>query len=487
MATTLLTGGTVVSATGRTAADVLLDGESIAAVLAPGSTLLGHDLAASVDTVIDATGKYVIPGGIDAHTHMQLPFGGTSASDTFETGTRAAAWGGTTTIVDFAVQRTGERVQDGLAHWHELAAGNCAIDYGFHQIVGGVDADSLAALPGLIDEGISSFKMFMAYPGVFYADDAQILRAMQVAADTGLLTMMHAENGPVIDVLAEQLIEKGKTSPYFHGVARAWQMEEEATHRAIMLSHLTGAPLYVVHVSAKQAVEQLAWARDNGQNVFGETCPQYLYLSLEDQLGASSEEWGDFEGAKWVCSTPLRSKHEGHQHHMWQALRTNDIQMVSTDHCPFCMKDQKTLGQGDFRAIPNGIGSVEHRMDLMYQGVVTGQITLERWVELTSTTPARMFGMYGKKGVIAPGADADIVVYDPAGHTSIGLGTRPDGSPTGRSHHMNMDHSAWEGYEIDGHVDTVISRGKVVVDDGAYVGAPGDGRFVKRGLSQYLI
>ena len=478
MATTLITGGTVVSATGRSAADVLLDGETIAAVLAPGSTLLGHDLTASVDRVIDATGKYVIPGGIDAHTHMQLPFGGTSASDTFETGTRAAAWGGTTTIVDFAVQRAGERVQDGLAHWHELAAGNCAIDYGFHQIVGGVDADSLAALPGLIDEGISSFKMFMAYPGVFYADDAQILRAMQVAADTGLLTMMHAENGPVIDVLAEQLIEKSKTSPYFHGVARAWQMEEEATHRAIMLSHLTGAPLYVVHVSAKQAVEQLAWARDNGQNVFGETCPQYLYLSLEDQLGASSDEWGDFEGAKWVCSTPLRSKHEGHQHHMWQALRTNDIQMVSTDHCPFCMKDQKTLGLGDFRAIPNGIGSVEHRMDLMYQGVVTGQITLERWVELTSTTPARMFGMYGKKGVIAPGADADIVVYDPAGHTSIGVG---------KTHHMNMDHSAWEGYEIDGHVDTVLSRGKVVVDDGAYLGAKGDGRFVKRGLSQYLV
>ncbi|MFF8185931.1 dihydropyrimidinase [Microbacterium sp. NPDC016588] len=487
MTTTLLTGGTVVSATGRSAADVLIDGETIVAVLAPGSTLLGHDLAASVDTVIDATGKYVIPGGIDAHTHMQLPFGGTSASDTFETGTRAAAWGGTTTIVDFAVQRAGERIQDGLAHWHELAAGNCAIDYGFHQIVGGVDADSLAALPGLIDEGISSFKMFMAYPGVFYADDAQILRAMQVAADTGLLTMMHAENGPVIDVLAEQLVAKGKTAPYFHGVARAWQMEEEATHRAIMLSNLTGAPLYVVHVSAKQAVEQLAWARDNGQNVFGETCPQYLYLSLEDQLGASSEEWGAFEGAKWVCSTPLRSKHEGHQHHMWQALRTNDIQMVSTDHCPFCMKDQKTLGQGDFRAIPNGIGSVEHRMDLMYQGVVTGQITLERWVELTSTTPARMFGMYGKKGVIAPGADADIVVYDPAGHTSIGVGLRPDGSPTGRSHHMNMDHSAWEGYEIDGHVDTVISRGKVVVDDGAYLGAKGDGRFVKRGLSQYLV
>ncbi|GAB3149047.1 dihydropyrimidinase [Microbacterium neimengense] len=478
MTTTLITGGTVVSATGRVTADVLVDGERIVAVLAPGSQLLGSDLTASVDAVIDATGKYVIPGGIDAHTHMQLPFGGTSASDTFETGTRAAAWGGTTTIVDFAVQRTGERVQDGLAHWHELAAGNCAIDYGFHQIVGGVDADALAALPGLIDEGITSFKMFMAYPGVFYADDAQILRAMQVAADTGLLTMMHAENGPVIDVLAEQLVEAGKTGPYFHGIARAWQAEEEATHRAIMLANLTGAPLYVVHVSAKQAVEQLATARDKGQNVFGETCPQYLYLSLEEQLGASSEQWGAFEGAKWVCSTPLRSRAEGHQDHMWQALRTNDLQMVSTDHCPFCMKGQKELGLGDFRAIPNGIGSVEHRMDLMYQGVVTGEITLERWVELTSTTPARMFGMYGKKGVIVPGADADIVIYDPNGHTSIGVD---------KTHHMNMDHSAWEGFEIDGHVDTVIARGKVVVDAGQYLGRAGDGRFVKRGLSQYLI
>ncbi|MFT4285760.1 MAG: dihydropyrimidinase [Protaetiibacter sp.] len=477
MATTLITGGTVVSATGRSQADVLIDGETIAAVLAPGSTLLGHELAASVDTVVDATGKYVIPGGIDAHTHFELPFGGTEASDTFETGTRAAAWGGTTSVIDFAVQTTGTRVQDGLATWHEKAAGNCAIDYGFHQIMGGVDEDSLAAMRGFVEEGITSYKMFMAYPGVFYSDDGQILRAMQTAAELGLLTMMHAENGPAIDVLAAQLAEAGKTTPYYHGIARAWQMEEEATHRAIMLGNLTGAPLYVVHVSAKQAVEQLAWARDKGQNVFGETCPQYLYLSLEEQLGASSPEWGAFEGAKWVCSTPLRSREEGHQDHMWQALRTNDLQMVSTDHCPFCMKGQKELGKDDFRKIPNGIGSIEHRMDLMYQGVVTGEITLERWVELTSTTPARMFGMYGKKGVIQPGADGDIVVYDPNGHTSISAET----------HHMNMDHSAWEGFEIDGHVDTVLSRGKVIVDDGRYLGAKGDGRFVKRGLTQYLV
>ncbi|WP_308797570.1 dihydropyrimidinase [Agromyces silvae] len=476
MATTLITGGTVVSATGRSAADVLVDGERIVAVLEPGSRLLGTDLAASVDRVIDATGKYVIPGGIDAHTHMQLPFGGTEASDTFETGTRAAAHGGTTTIIDFAVQRTGERVEDGLAAWHEKAAGNCAIDYGFHQIVGGVDADALAAMRRLPDEGVTSFKLFMAYPGVFYADDAQILRAMQVSRDTGMLTMMHAENGPAIDVLAEQLVDMGDTDPYFHGIARAWEMEEEATHRAIMLAKLTGAPLYVVHVSAKQAVEQLAWARDQGWNVYGETCPQYLYLSLEAQLGAASEQWGSFEGAKWVCSTPLRTREHGHQEAMWQALRTNDLQMVSTDHCPFCMKDQKELGRGDFRKIPNGIGGVEHRMDLMYQGVVTGEITLERWVELTSTTPARMFGLYGRKGVIQPGADADVVVYDPNGHTSIGLATA----------HMNMDHSAWEGFEVDGHVDTVLSRGKVVVDGGEYLGTKGDGRYLKRGLSTYV-
>jgi len=480
--TTLIAGGTVVTATGRCEADVLVDGETIVGVLSPGSALLGSDLRASVDVVVDAAGKYVIPGGIDAHTHMELPFGGTAASDTFETGTRAAAWGGTTMIIDFAVQTFGQRVMDGLATWHEKARGNCAIDYGFHQIVGDVNTDSLQALEGLVDEGISSFKMFMAYPGVFYSDDAQILRAMQVSARTGLMTMMHAENGPAIDVLVEQLLAQGKTDPYYHGVARAWQMEEEATHRAIMLANLTGAPLYVVHVSAKQAVEQLAAARDTGQNVFGETCPQYLYLSLEEQLGAPG-----FEGAKWVCSTPLRARDEGHQHHMWQSLRTNDIQMVSTDHCPFCMKGQKDLGLGNFSKIPNGIGSVEHRMDLLYQGVVDGQISLERWVEITSTTPARMFGLYGKKGVIAPGADADIVVYDPNGHTSIGMDVDENGAPTGRKHHMNMDHSAWEGFEIDGHVDTVLSRGKIVIDDNRYLGAKGDGRFVKRGLSQYLI
>ncbi|MEW1975043.1 dihydropyrimidinase [Microbacterium profundi] len=473
MMKTLIKNGTVVNATGTATADVLIDGETIAAVLAPGSTLLGFDIERNVDTVIDAAGKYVIPGGIDAHTHMEMPFGGTFASDTFETGTRAAAWGGTTSIVDFVVQYPEESVIDRYQAWHEKAAGNCAIDYGFHQILSDVQDSSLTAMDELMNEGVTSFKLFMAYKGVFLSDDGQILRAFQRGAENGAMMMMHAENGAMIDVLVKQALEAGNTSPYHHGITRPWQAEEEATHRAIMIADLTGAPLYVVHVSAKQAVAQIAAARDRGLNIFGETCPQYLYLSLEDQLGAEG-----FEGAKWVCSTPLRSKHEGHQHHMWQSLRTNDIQMVSTDHCPFCMKDQKDMGIGDFSKIPNGIGSVEHRMDLMYQGVVTGQISLPRWVELTSTTPARMFGMYGRKGVIQPGADGDVVIYDPNGHTSIGLN---------KTHHMNMDYSAWEGFEIDGHVDTVLSRGRVIVDDKQYIGSKGDGRYIKRGLSQYLI
>ena len=472
MAKTLIKNGTVVNATGTATADVLIDGETIAALVAPGSTARGVDLAAHVDRVIDATGKYVIPGGVDPHTHMEMPFGGTSASDTFETGTTAAAWGGTTTIVDFVVQYAGENPLEQYARWHDKAAGNCAIDYGFHQILSDVQDSSLHAMDELVAEGVTSFKLFMAYKGVFLSDDGQIVRAMQKAATNGSMIMMHAENGSVIDLLVQQALARGETDPYYHGLTRPWQAEEEATHRAIMLADVTNAPLYVVHVSAKQAVAQLAWARDNGKNVFGETCPQYLYLSLEEQLGAPG-----FEGAKWVCSTPLRARSEGHQDHMWRALRTNDLQVVSTDHCPFCLT-QKQMGIGDFSKIPNGIGSVEHRLDLLYQGVVTGEISLERWVEICSTTPARMFGLYGRKGVLAPGADADVVIYDPAGHTSIGLG---------KTHHMNMDYSPWEGFEIDGHVDTVLSRGDVVVDGGEFLGRAGHGRYLKRELSQYLI
>ncbi len=471
--TILIKNGTVVTADGSTQAEVLIDGERIAAVLAPGDTTLGASLAGSVDKVIDATGKYVVPGGIDGHTHMEMPFGGTVASDSFETGTRAAAWGGTTTIIDFAVQKQGERVQDCLAAWHEKAGGNTFIDYGFHQVVGGVDSESLKAMDELVDEGITTFKLFMAYPGVFLSSDGQILQAMQQAASNGSMIMMHAENGSAIDVLVAQALAEGKTDPKYHSLTRPWETEAEATNRAIMLASLTGAPLYIVHMSAKQAVNVLQAARDTGGNFFGETCPQYLYLSLEDQLSQPG-----FEGAKWVCSTPLRSKAEEHQKELWRYLRTNDLSVISTDHCPFCFKEQKEMGMGNFAKIPNGIGSVEHRMDLIFQGVVDGEISLERWVELCSTTPARMFGLHGRKGAIAPGFDADVVIYDPAGRTEIGFH---------KTHHMNMDHSAWEGFVIDGHVDVTISRGEILVENGEFHGRKGHGQFLRRGLSQYLI
>ena len=474
MATTLISNGTVLSSSGASVADVLIDGETIAALLATGEAVT---LGITADRTIDAAGKYVMPGGIDVHTHMELPFGGTFASDTFETGTRAAAWGGVTTIVDMAVQRYGENVHEGLAEWHRKAEGNCAIDYGFHQIVGGVDDESLKAMDYLVDhEGVTSFKLFMAYPGVFYSDDGQILRAMQRASDNGAVIMMHAENGIAIDVLVGQALARGETDPKYHSVTRPSILEGEATSRAIVLAEAAGnVPLYIVHMSAAEALDAVAEARHDGRNVFAETCPQYLYMTLEDHLARPG-----FEGAKYVCSPPIRSKYDRRHHHadLWKGLRVDELAIVSTDHCPFCMKDQKELGIGDFSKIPNGIGGVEHRMDLIYQGVVTGQITLTRWVETCCTTPARMFGMYPKKGVIAPGSDADVVVYDPRAKTRIGVAA---------SHHMNMDYSAWEGTVIDGGVSSVLSRGAVVIESGAYVGTKGHGRYVKRGLSQYLM
>ena len=470
MARVLITGGRVLSATGAQDYDVFIDGDVITALATPGYF---EGVKPTCDRVLDASGKYVIPGGVDVHTHMEMPFGGTSASDTFATGTTAAAFGGTTTIVDFALQRTGEDVHDGLAAWHARAEENCVIDYGFHQIIGGVDDAALKAMTDLTNnEGVTSFKLFMAYPGVFYSDDGQILRAMQTASDLGATIMMHAENGPAIDVLVAQALERGETDPRYHSLTRPVELEEEATHRAIMLAKVAKAPLYIVHVSSRDAVETIAHARDLGANVFAETCPQYLYLSLEEHLSKPG-----FEGAAYVCSTPLRSRAQGHQDSLWRALRTNDVSVVSTDHCPFCMKDQKELGRGNFSKIPNGIGSVEHRMDLLYQGVVTGEITLSRWVELASTTPARMFGLYPRKGVIAPGSDADIVIYDPKGTTDISVST----------HHMNMDYSAYEGTHVDGRVVSVLSRGRVVVENSTFTGALGHGKFLRRGLSQYLV
>jgi dihydropyrimidinase len=458
----LIKGGTVVSATGAVAADVLVDGEIISAVAAPG-------VLSDADEVIDATGKYVLPGGIDVHTHMEMPFGGTSSADTFETGTVAAAFGGTTTIVDFAVQAKGTSLLATLDKWHEKADGNCAIDYGFHMIVSDVNDTTLKEMDACIANGVTSFKMFMAYPGVFYATDGEILLAMQKAAQTGATIMMHAENGIAIDQLVAQALGRGDTDPLYHGLTRPPELEGEATSRAIQLAKVTGAPLYIVHLSAAQALAAVTQARDAGQNVFAETCPQYLFLTLDDLARP------DFEGAKYVCSPPLRPAEHGAA--LWRGLRTNDLSVVSTDHCPFCFKGQKELGIGDFAKIPNGMPGVEHRMDLLHQGVLRGEITLSRWVEIAATTPARMFGLYPRKGVIAAGSDADIVVYDPAAAQTLSAAT----------HHMNVDYSAYEGWEITGRVDATLSRGRVVVSGGVLRGAPGHGKFLPRDLNQYLI
>lgn len=462
---TVIRGGLVVTAADETHADVLIEDGRIAALAASGTPAAE---AFTAERTIDATGKYVIPGGVDGHTHMEMPFGGTYASDTFETGTRAAAWGGTTTIVDFAIQSKGGTLREGLDAWHAKAEGNCAVDYGFHMIVSDVNEDTLKEMDLLVEEGVTSFKQFMAYPGVFYSDDGQILRAMQRAAGNGGLIMMHAENGIAIDVLVGQALARGETDPRHHGEVRKALLEAEATHRAIRLAQVAGAPLYVVHVSAREAVAELTRARDEGLPVFGETCPQYLFLST-DNLAEP-----DFEGAKYVCSTPLRPR--DHQAALWRGLRTDDLQVVSTDHCPFCFAGQKELGRGDFSRIPNGLPGVENRMDLLHQAVVDGHISRRRWIEIACAAPARMFGLYPKKGTIAPGADADVVVYDPHAEQVLSAAT----------HHMNVDYSAYEGKRVTGRVETVLSRGEPVITEREYTGRAGHGVYTPRSTCQYL-
>src|SRR6476469_7611931 len=459
---TLISNGTIVSADGSQHADVLIDGETIAAI--------GADLAAAgltADETIDATGKSVIPGAIDVHTHMELPFGGTFAKDTFETGTRAAAFGGTTTIVDFAVQTRGQSLRDGLDAWHEKAEGNAVADYGFHMIMSDVNDDTLAEMDGLVAEGVPDFKLFTAYPGVFYSDDGAIFRAMQQTAKNGGLIMMHAENGMAIDVVAAQTVDAGTTDPIGHGLARKAVFEGEATNRVIRLAEAAGVPVYIVHLSSREALAEVRAARDRGSKAYAETCPQYLFLSLDD-LG------NGFEGAKFICSPPLRTKDTWDD--LWTGLVKDDLQAVSTDHCPFDFEGQKELGRGDFRKIPNGLPGVEDRVDLLHDGgVVAGRISRERWVEIISTAPARLFGMYPAKGAIAVGSDADIVVYDPNAKRTISAAT----------HHMDVDYSCYEGRTVQGRSDIVLSRGTVIVRDGEFTGRRGYGRFIKRSIADH--
>ena len=454
---TLITNGLVVTADGSSAADVLVDGETIALI---GAGLAGAGITA--DETIDATGKYVVPGGIDVHTHMELPFGGTFAKDTFETGSKAAAFGGTTTIVDFAPQTKGHSLREGLDAWLAKAEGHTAIDYGFHMMVSDVNDATLVEMDLLIDEGVPEFKLFTAYPGVLYSPDDHIFRAMQRTRQNGGLIMMHAENGPVIDVIAAGLVAAGTTDPIGHGMARYPILEGEATNRVIRLAEAAGVAVYIVHLSARDALEAVMAARDRGAMAFAETCPQYLFLSIDD-LG------NGFEGAKFVCSPPLRTR--DHQESLWTGLRTDALQLVATDHCPFDFHGQKEMGRGDFRKIPNGLPAVEDRVNLLHDGgVVGGRISRERWVEIMATAPAKMFGMYPKKGTIAVGSDADLLIYDPNRTHTISATT----------HHMNVDYSIFEGRAVQGASDVVMSRGTVLVQDGAWVGPDASGQFLRR-------
>mgnify|MGYP001791666470 CR=1 FL=1 len=464
MSRTLITGGTIVTAADTYAADVLIDGEKIAQI--------GTGLQAGGAKKIDASGKLVIPGGIDVHTHMELPFGGTFASDDFETGTRAAAFGGTTTIVDFAVQAMGGTLAAARDEWMRKADGKAVVDYGLHMIVRDVSDKILREMDTLVREGVSSFKLFMAYPGVFMVDDGAIFKALVRTGENGGLICMHAENGGVIDVLVKKALAEKKTAPKWHALTRPPEAEGEATGRAFRLAEMAGGvPLYIVHLSAAQALEQVRLFRDRGLPAYAETCPQYLFLSYDNY-----EEPG-FAGAKYVMSPPLREK--WHQEELWKGLQRNDLQVVSTDHCPFCMKEgfqgqpkQKELGRGDFSKIPNGAPGVETRMALMFDGgVVAGRITASRWIELCSTTPAKIMGMFPRKGTIAVGSDADIVIWDPKATQTL----------SAKTHHMRVDYNPYEGRKVKGKAVTVLSRGEVIVEKDRFVGKKGRGKFIKRG------
>ncbi len=452
---TLIKNGRIVTAVDDYRADILIEDEQV--------SLIGKTLDIEADKVIDASGKLVIPGGIDPHTHMDLPFGGTSSSDDFFTGTRAAAFGGTTTIIDFAVQNKGESMLKGVDTWHAKAQGKAVIDYGFHLITTDFEDSHKPEMFKLIDEGITSFKLFMAYPGVFLSDDATIYRAMSAAGERGGLVCMHAENGIVINEIIKKFLAEGRTAPKYHALTRPTLAEAEGVHRAIALAEMAETPVYIVHLSCTDALNQVRQARNRGVLAFAETCPQYLFLSIDDY----GDDWN---GAKYVMTPPLREKHN--QAELWKGLRMDDLHVIATDHCPFCMKDQKELGRDDFSKIPNGAPGVEYRMELIYNGgVVENRISLNRFVELTSTAAAKMFGMFPKKGTIAVGSDADIVIFD----------TEQEHTFTLEAQHMNVDYCAYEGKKIKGKVETVLSRGRVVIENGECLVEKGSGEFIKRG------
>jgi dihydropyrimidinase len=451
---TLIKNGTIVTAVDQYKGDVLVEGEKI--------TLIGTTLDLAADKTIDATGKYVLPGGIDVHTHLDMPFGGATSADDFESGTIAAAFGGTTSIVDFAIQYKGQTLHHAWETWAKKAEGKAAIDYGFHMIMTDLNDQTEQEMDALVRQGITSFKLFMAYRGVFMLDDGSIFKALLRTGKNGGTICMHAENGDVIDVLVQRALAAGHTAPKYHALTRPARAEAEATHRAIALAEIADVPIYIVHLSAAEALEKVTEARDRGLLAYAETCPQYLFLSYDNY------EEADFGGSKYVMSPPLRAKAK--QDELWRGLAFNDLQCVSTDHCPFCMKE-KRLGENDFSKIPNGAPGIETRMSLVYDGGVRpGRISLNRFVELTSTSPAKIFGLFPRKGTIAPGSDADIVVFDPNRTITLAAKTL----------HMKVDYNPYEGRQVTGATDTVLSRGTLVIENGRFVGTAGAGSFLKR-------
>jgi len=457
MPTTLVRNGTIVNADSTVKADLLIEGETI-------KEIRTGIPASAAQTVVDANGLLLLPGGVDAHTHLDMPFGGTMSADDFETGTRAAAIGGTTTIVDFAIQARGTKMRTALDTWWKKAEGKACIDYGLHMIITDLPDAGLEDMDDMVREGVASFKLFMAYPNSLMVDDGVIFKVLSQSAKNGALVCMHAENGSVIDVIVRQALAEGKTAPIYHALTRPTRAEAEAVHRAIAMAEMAGVPVYIVHLSSEDALNQVREARDRGLPAFAETCPQYLLLSLEDNM--VDKGW---DGAKYVFTPPLRER--ANQPKLWDGLRTDNLQVVSTDHCPFCFADQKALGKDDFTRIPNGGPGIENRLQLLHHhGVGGGHLSLNRFVELVSTAPARIFGMYPKKGVLAPGSDADIVLWDPAVEHTISAAT----------HHMRVDYSMFEGFRVRGNARDVYSRGELIVSKGQFVGKAGRGSYLRR-------
>jgi dihydropyrimidinase len=463
--TTLVKNGTVVTAGDRYDADIYIDKGRI--------TLIGQGLNIPADTVVDASGKLVMPGGIDVHTHLDMPFGGTTSADDFESGTIAAAHGGTTTVVDFAIQNFGEGLFPAFEGWSKKAEGKAVIDYAFHMIVRELTDQVSGDMDKLTKhEGVTSFKLFMAYPGVFQVDDATIFRALLKTKENGGLVCMHAENGGVIDTLVKEALRKGQTAPKYHALTRPTRAEGEATGRAIALAEMADVPIYIVHLSCSDALEKIKQARDMGLPAYAETCPQYLFLSYEDY------ERPGFEGAGYVMSPPLREK--WNQEALWKGLAKNDLQVVSTDHCPFCMNEppQKQAGKDDFSKIPNGAPGIETRLMLLWDGGVrAGKIDMHRFVEIVSTNPAKMFGLWPRKGTVAVGSDGDLVLFDPEKETTL----------SAKGLHMKVDYNPYEGRKVRGGPAMVLSRGEVIVDHGHFKGKKGRGQFVKRTPGRPLV